>query len=315
LENFYQLLELFMREYYGGRRFSIEEIRSEWQSPNFAVEKNTCSVFTPDNQLVGYAELWDTHATPVRPWLWSYVHPNYRGRGIGATLIQWGEARARQVFDRVPPEARVVVMTNCYSTNAAGKQLLEDNGFATERRSWNMLIEMDAAPQSPVWPAGITVSTLAERPDLAAVYRAFDEAFSDHRGYVAQPFEVGLEQFRHRVESNPDHDATLWFLALDGDQIAGVSFCSQIQGTDPRGTVETLGVRRAYRRRGVGMALLQHSFAELWQRGQRKVGLGVDATSLTGATRLYERAGMRVEHAWDLYEKELRPGVELSNQG
>ncbi len=71
--------------------------------------------------------------------------------------------------------------------------------------------------------------------------------------------------------------------------------------------VDDLGVRRAYRRRGLGMAQLRHVFAAFYARGIRRVGLGVDAENVTGATRLYGRAGMRVYRAWDLYDKELRP--------
>jgi len=44
------------------------------------------------------------------------------------------------------------------------------------------------------------------------------------------------------------------------------------------------------------------------------VGLGVDAGSLTGATRLYERAGMRPIRQFDTYELELRPGRDISLQ-
>lgn len=82
------------------------------------------------------------------------------------------------------------------------------------------------------------------------------------------------------------------------------------------GWVSTLGVRRPWRRRGLGLALLQHSFNELHRRGLRKIGLGVDAQSLTGATLLYEKAGMHpdLSRQIDLYEKELRPGIELGTQ-
>jgi hypothetical protein len=45
-----------------------------------------------------------------------------------------------------------------------------------------------------------------------------------------------------------------------------------------------------------------------------RIGLGVDADSLTGATRLYEKAGMRVERRYELWEKELRPGIESATQ-
>jgi ribosomal protein S18 acetylase RimI-like enzyme len=59
------------------------------------------------------------------------------------------------------------------------------------------------------------------------------------------------------------------------------------------------------------MALLQHSFAEFYQRGWRHAGLDVDASNLTGALKLYERAGMHVARRYDRFEKELRPGREL----
>ena len=75
-----------------------------------------------------------------------------------------------------------------------------------------------------------------------------------------------------------------------------------------------LSVRRPWRRKGLGMALLYHSFGEFYRRGTRKVGLDVDSQNLTGATRLYERVGMRVNRQYDSYEKELRPGIELSTQ-
>jgi ribosomal protein S18 acetylase RimI-like enzyme len=80
------------------------------------------------------------------------------------------------------------------------------------------------------------------------------------------------------------------------------------------GQINTLGVRRPWRRQGLGLALLYHSFGALYQRGKRRVRLGVDAQSLTGATRLYERAGMHVDRQFTMFEKELRPGKELSRQ-
>jgi ribosomal protein S18 acetylase RimI-like enzyme len=100
---------------------------------------------------------------------------------------------------------------------------------------------------------------------------------------------------------------------MDGERIAGFSLDWQ-DAEPPRGWVGTLGVLRAYRRRGLGEALLRHSFAEFWRRGVRRVVLGVDSQSLTGATRLYERVGMRAVRQWDSFEKELRPGVELSTR-
>jgi ribosomal protein S18 acetylase RimI-like enzyme len=62
------------------------------------------------------------------------------------------------------------------------------------------------------------------------------------------------------------------------------------------------------------LALLRHSFNEFYRRGKRKVGLGVDTQNLTGAVRLYEKAGMHVDQVFETYEKELRPGTEISVQ-
>jgi ribosomal protein S18 acetylase RimI-like enzyme len=119
------------------------------------------------------------------------------------------------------------------------------------------------------------------------------------------------------IDDKEKFDPSLWHIAMDGDQIAGFSICS-IERSDPEapmGWVHALGVRRAWRKRGLGMALLLHSFGEFYRRGYRKAGLGVDASNLTGALRLYERAGMSVFRQYDRYELELRPGKELMTTG
>jgi ribosomal protein S18 acetylase RimI-like enzyme len=103
-----------------------------------------------------------------------------------------------------------------------------------------------------------------------------------------------------------DLDPTLWFLATASDEIAGVALCDFHMGN---GKVLWLGVRPAWRRFGVGMVLLKHSFAEFYRRGKTKVELRVDAENLTGAPRLYERAGMHITQRFDIYSKELRAAL------
>ena len=117
------------------------------------------------------------------------------------------------------------------------------------------------------------------------------------------------------IESKEEFDPTVWFLAMEGDEIAAVCLCAPRMGDNPEmGVVDELAVRRPWRRRGLGTALLHHAFGEFYHRGHKQVGLGVDAESLTGATRLYEKAGMRVAQQFARYEKELRPGKELGTQ-
>jgi ribosomal protein S18 acetylase RimI-like enzyme len=105
---------------------------------------------------------------------------------------------------------------------------------------------------------------------------------------------------------DPSFDPELWFLAEDGADLAGVSLCGWHNSGDRSfGWVHVLGVRRPWRRRGLALALLRHSFAESARRGATRVGLGVDAASPTGAVGLYERAGMRVQRRTEVWEKQL----------
>lgn len=70
-----------------------------------------------------------------------------------------------------------------------------------------------------------------------------------------------------------------------------------------------LFTRRQWRKQGVGAGLLCDAFGRLWGRGERSVGLGVDAGSDTGAFRLYERVGMVPVLGWVMYEKQLGDGT------
>jgi ribosomal protein S18 acetylase RimI-like enzyme len=79
------------------------------------------------------------------------------------------------------------------------------------------------------------------------------------------------------------------------------------------GWVDGLCVRRPWRKRGLGLALLLHSYGMFHERGKLRVGLGVDAENITGALRLYEKAGMHSDpnRTYVVYEKELRSGIDL----
>jgi ribosomal protein S18 acetylase RimI-like enzyme len=174
-----------------------------------------------------------------------------------------------------------------------------------------MMIDLLEQPAAPQLPENITIRPMHDLDELPAIVNANQDAFRDHWGFIEQSQEFLLAEWKHRVETTPYFDPDLWFLAVDGGQIAGFCLCWPKRGDNEQlGWVSTIGVRRPWRRRGFGLALLQHSFVELYRRGKNKVGLGVDAESLTGATRLYEKAGMRVVRRVDKYEKELRPGAE-----
>jgi ribosomal protein S18 acetylase RimI-like enzyme len=230
-------------------------------------------------------------------------------------LLGWAEERACQEIDSVGPDLRFTTHVNTYRGLEGPQRLFEAMGYHHIRSTHLMEIEMDAAPPEPVWPEGIRVRTFDLERELEAVYHAEIDAFRDHFGFVEKPFEAGFRHWKHHKTNYEDFDPGLWFLAVDGNEIAGISLC---RATSPDGLelgwVRSLGVRRPWRKRGLGLALLQHSLGEFYRRGQQEVGLGVDAESLTGALRLYEKAGMHVRQTDDRYEKEIRPGREISVQ-
>ena len=295
----------------------VQAVRDEWVSPNFDPAQDIRLVFAPNGQMVGYIEVWTTSKPLVHPWMWGRVDPDYEDLGIGTWLMDWAEQRALQELPNVPAELRFAPRVGTFREAEKPKRLFEDMGYRHLRSSYHMLIQMDAPVPEPVWPEGITPRTFNPETDAEAAYHAMEDSFRDHFGFVEQPFEEGFQRFRHFVLDKQDFDPTLLFLAIDdtSGEIAGCNICQLHAFDDPdKGWVGTLGVRRPWRKRGIGLALLRHSFNEFYRRGQRKVGLGVDAQNLTGALRLYESAGMHVEQAFDQYEKELRPGMEISVQ-
>jgi len=290
-------------------------LRTDWVSPGFDLAEDTLLVFAPNGELVGYTEVWTNNKPPVHPWIWARVDPRYEGLGIGTYLLAWSEERAKKVLNELAPDLRFALQVGTYREANNSKRLFEDAGYRHIRSSYNLQIDMDTPPAIPEWSAGIRWRTFDPDRDLEAVYRAKVEAWRDHFGFVEEPFEEGLQRFKHFTTDYEGFDPTLWFLAMDGSEVAGFCLCRDRTYTSTDvGYINFLGVRRIWRKRGLGLALLRHAFGELYRRGKRKAALDVDAQSLTGALRLYENAGMHVHQAFERFEKEIRPGKEISVQ-
>lgn len=299
----------------GANDFTPESVRNDWETPNFDLKDSTKAIFSSEGKLVGICELWDLDELPVLPWVWGNVHPEVEGRGLGTYLLNWAEPQAQRVVARVPEKARVTMLSGTYNGYQPAHQLLTDWGMQPTRYFWRMVIDLSEPPEQPAWPSGIELRPYRHEQDAELFYRAEDEAFQDHWGYVAESFERGYERWRHHALGHAEFDPALWSIAWDGAEIAGVIRSRPKADDDPEmGWVSVLAVRKPWRKRGLGLALLQHSFVEFSERGKARVGLGVDAANLTGATRLYEKAGMRASRQFDVYDKELRAGVEMSKR-
>ncbi len=311
-----ELMNIYERNIVGVAGNRPERIRNDWQSPGFNIDTHTTLVITPEGEFVGYGSVWNTNSPYVSAWTWGAVHPDYEGQGIGAYLMNWYEERCCQDVEKAPPNARVIAMIEAFHTHQKAADLYVQHGWKLIRHGLRMVIDIENNDiPSPSFPDGITIRAFKHGEDDEATYRAFDVSFRDHWGHVDVPFEEGFKDFNHWYEKDDKWDPSVWFLAMDGDEIAGVSLCkNEFDGEPDMAYVSILGIRRPWRRKGLALALLQHTFTEFKKRGRKKVSLHVDAFSLTRATKLYEKAGMHKDHQWDIYEKVLREGEDLTTQ-
>jgi ribosomal protein S18 acetylase RimI-like enzyme len=280
---------------------TVEEIEHFWKMPGVSLERDAWVVRTTDGRAVGYEEFYSRYAHVVLSGD-GYVHPDFQGRGIGTTMLRALEQRARLEIPLAEADLRVCIRNMMATTDSVGRAMHEAEGYSVVRYSWRMEITLEAAPV-PAWPEGLELRPFELERHNRAVFEAHEAAFRDHWGHTPGTYE----HWQHNVSGRADLDATLWFIAWDRAEIAGYVLCRYRMGI---GFVGTLGVRQPWRRRGLGEALLVHSFAEFFRRGMPTIGLGVDAENPTGATRLYKKAGMHIAAEYVLYEKELRAGRE-----
>jgi mycothiol synthase len=269
----------------GDDRVSATELRSWWTAPEFDLRWQVL-VAEAGGELVGYADIGDPNGDRSQLWIDLRVPTSGRTLHADGHLLDGVLEHAR-----LHTEAGALLRGFSIAQDDHTIALFEGRGFAVVRHSIRMAVSLAGYPPEPKWPAGISMRTANPESDLRPVYDAYHEAFADAWGGVEEPYA----DFLHGWGVGGDFDPTLWFLAEDDGALAGVALCRPERGGEiDLGWVSVLGVRRPWRRRGLGRALLLHAFHELRRRGKARVGLGVDAESPTGAVALYEGVGMTV---------------------
>lgn len=283
----------------GAPNTSAHALRRIWRSPDHQPE-DSLLVVAPDGSLAAALDRFPEGAHLVE--FNGYTAPNARGLGIGSALLARIEADARERARALATDA-VRLTTGVWSVNVGARSLLERDGYTLVRRWERMLIEMTEPPPPPTLPEGVTIRAFVPGQDDRAFAEAMEEAQADEWGHIP----LTWEQWRYyHVESIPNLDPSLYFVAEEGGQIIGGALCSWERPGEPEvGHVRYLAVRRPWRTRGVGMAIVRSIFAAFYARGKRKVGLGVDADSPTHANALYHRAGMRAISTTCVYDKTL----------
>lgn len=296
LEELTALINRDGQELHGQQEESLESMQLWLTGPKLDPETDI-RVAVVDGTFRGYV---DVDADPD-PTYWVDLRvPLSEGEEVRVALMDWAENRAEE---RAEGKADARVRFFSGSNDEPFKAMLAARGYRPIRDFYRMQIGLTDAVTEPEWPAGLAVRT-ATPADAEAVYEAHQESFEDSWEHNGMPFD----EWRHWLMPE-GVDPTLWFLAEDGAELAAVAICREHEGEAGLGWVQVLGVRRPWRRRGLGRALLLHAFAEFRRRGFHAAALGVDATSLTGANRLYESVGMNVVRLSHAYEKELGAGT------
>jgi mycothiol synthase len=269
------------------------QIRDRMKIPKSNVEGNWRVVEDADGRIAGGVFIWHPEPDAERVFVFAIADP--RDRDLYERLLDWSEERGRALTEGLSGRTH----TSAGSDNDVLAGVLRERGYELVRHFFTMKIELGADPAQPSWPEGIAVRTF--RPgEEREIYDVDLEAFQDHWDFFPVPFDDWHDYFLGSETFDPE----LWFVAEDDEQIAGVALCSAARGPET-GWVNVLAVRRPWRRRGVGRALLLHAFRDFRRRGYKEVGLNVDGENLTGAVRLYERAGMHVAHREDSYRRAL----------
>ncbi len=243
-------------------------------------------------RIIGFAELVARAPGVFTPLVW--VAESAQRGGLGGALLQQAEGEARALTN-----GPITLLAQITGPNEAGWALLERGGYRLSSTFQTMTLKMTDEPTPPAAIEGIEIRHFVVGSDERAVYEADEEAFQDERGKTPRTFEV----WRNRLGMDSARfDPSLWFVAWDGDQVAGTAMAEVVGGV---GEIMHVGVRRLWRRRGLGEALTRQALIALYGKGIRYARLNVDGESLTNANKLFERMGFQVATFYRNYLREL----------
>lgn len=289
----------------GGYVMVAEEFRNELTGPEDDPEHDSLVAVETSGEIAafGLVHVPGGERTERRAFPWGSVHPSWRHRGVGATLLTWQEARARERFTEHADGLPTVIRVSAYDTQADRIGLFERFGYAPARFFVEMLRDLGKPVPDTALAGGVElVGWSAELSEAAR--QAHNEAFADHWG--SQPVTAQAWERRRDEFFLPDAS----FLAVAGSRVVGyLSAAMYPHDFESRhrteGWIEALGVVRSHRRRGVASALLVAAMRAFRERRLEYAAIGVDAENPTGAFGLYTRLGFVEERRSITF---LKPG-------
>jgi ribosomal protein S18 acetylase RimI-like enzyme len=258
-----------------------------------------------DGSLVAYGLVWHrpSGAREERAILIGVVDPDYRGQGIGRHLLDWQIERGRESLSSCDPSLPWYIRTREFDWIEDSFRLYRRFGLEPVR----FIKEMIRPLETPVVPRSVDgVEILPwDRSLDEGTREALNEAFGDHWGST----QIDPDSFQHLLERKAVR-LDLSFQAVGDSEVVGYSLNGFFPGDEQvtgrrEGWVRSLGVKQAWRGKGVASALLEHSFNAFIDAGLTHSMLGVDTENPTGAFGLYEGLGYEVLHGTVITQLEV----------
>jgi len=290
----------------GEAETDADDVRDDWSQPRFDRDRDTWIVVGEDRTVRAYGWVWDK--VPDREMIGDiYVLPGEPTEPLYEVLRSRIEERAEEHIPAACADDEVTLgffgmVGSKYGAYLAGQ------GYELARTYFRMLIKLGEDPPAVPSIKGVELRPFRVGLENGAIHRVIQESFSEHYLFAPEP----LDEWIGRRTAHPVVDPALWALAWEGGEPVGAILPYPY---DAMAWIRELGVRREWRSRGVGRALLLHAFAALHAGGHRTIALGVDAENTTGATRLYESVGMKVVQRHGFHKRILRPGKPVSAGG
>lgn len=278
--------------HYFNRPSSVADVLARIrQSPG---EGDALLAYDDGGRPLGFGHLWGTPSDEMRCFV--RVRPAAKGRGVATALLSRFVERAREAG------AEKLTLTS-WAQDPDATPLLESLDFAPVRYFVQMRFDLARTDERTTdWPDEIELDTYERGRDDAELFSAYADAFLEHWGQESVDEADWWDEIRDADAAG--FDPELWFLARFDATIAGFSICRELEHEgETIGWVSLIGVRPAWRGRGLGDALLAHSLTVLRRRGLARAALNVDAENTTGALRLYRKAGMEPRPAFTVWSK------------
>ncbi|QOR68103.1 GNAT family N-acetyltransferase [Cytobacillus suaedae] len=266
---------------FGFPDIEIQDVIDLWNE--LPINKNVWIIELKDSKhIVGYGFIEESGEDSL--YSSAFVHPQFKGKGIGTSLLELIDIRAKEI--RSIKEKSLKLDNVIPATNTNAINLLESRDYQFNRLYQRMRIDMDTMPESVSLPQDITIRPYQHELDAVRLHATHQETFKDTRDFSPQPYDEWIKQ-----KSTANYDQTLWFVAYAGDELVGFIICKLFDGEHIY--VDRLGVKRPWRKHGIGLSLINTVFRESYQRGNKTVLISVDSNSLTKANLLYEQAGFK----------------------